>query len=174
MLSKQIEISEFTHPFEVELDHTNRWVKLSKVLPWDDLLSVFDRSLPKNKEYHCIDSRLAVGSIIIKHRLNISDKELVLLLQENIYLQYFVGFQNFQESNSFETFLFVNLQKYIGSQLFDELTQSIIELSEEKESKKNNSIQSDSDENLDKTENIETFPIQANQISEQKKYTLLR
>ena len=174
MLSKQIEISEFTHPFEVELDQTNRWVKLSKVLTWDDLLSVFDRNLPKNIEYHCIDSRLAVGSIIIKHRLNITDKELALLLQENIYLQYFVGFHNFQESKSFETILFVNLHKYLGAKLFDELTQSIIELSEEQETIENNSIKDGSDENLDKTENIETFPTQANQISEPPKYTLLR
>ncbi len=37
----QIELFEFEHPFEVELDKNNRWVKLSKLLPWDRLVSIY-------------------------------------------------------------------------------------------------------------------------------------
>ncbi len=41
----QIELFEFEHPFEVEPDKSNRWVKLSKLLPWDRLVSIYSQSL---------------------------------------------------------------------------------------------------------------------------------
>jgi len=33
--TKQIDIFEFTHPFETEYDKENRWLKLSKLITWD-------------------------------------------------------------------------------------------------------------------------------------------
>ncbi|NBU76758.1 MAG: transposase [Planctomycetes bacterium] len=36
--------------------------------------------------------RLAFGAIYIKQRLGLSDKETVLQIQENPYLQFFLGF----------------------------------------------------------------------------------
>jgi len=36
----QLSLELFKHPFEQELDKTNRWVKLAAVIPWDELGSV--------------------------------------------------------------------------------------------------------------------------------------
>ncbi|MBK8471450.1 MAG: transposase [Sphingobacteriales bacterium] len=42
--------------------------------------------------------RLVLGALIIKHYLNISDAETILQIQENPYLQYFVGLGVFQKA----------------------------------------------------------------------------
>ena len=128
--SKQIELFEFEHPFKVELDPSNRWVKLSKILPWDELVSIYSKSLSSREGRYGIDGRLAVGSLIIKHRLNLSDREVIATLQENIYLQYFVGFKGFKKEKAFDASLFVHLRRRLGSEAFDSMTQSIISISE--------------------------------------------
>jgi IS5 family transposase len=128
--SNQLEIFEFEHPFEGELDANNRWVKLAKMLPWEEMIKIYGKSLSKDKGRYGIDGRLAVGCLIIKHRLNISDREVIQSLQENIYLQYFVGFQKFKKEPAFDASLFVHLRKRMGIEAFDAMSQEIIKISE--------------------------------------------
>ena len=118
------------------MDPNNRWVKLSKLLPWEELISIYGKSLSSSKGRYGIDGRLAVGSLIIKHRLNISDREVISMIQENIYLQYFVGFHKFKKEPAFDSSLFVHLRKRLGSAAFDEMNQLIISVSERMKSKK--------------------------------------
>jgi len=134
--SNQIEIFEFEHPFEAELDAENRWVRLSKILPWDKLVVIYGRSLSKTKGRYGIDGRLAVGCLIIKHRLALSDREVIETLKENIYLQYFVGLRKFQKEGLFDASLFVELRKRMGNEQYDLMNQEIIKVSEEKTTKK--------------------------------------
>ena len=131
--TKQIEIFEFEHPFQTELDSENRWVKLSKLLPWDELVGIYGRSLSRTKGKQSIDGRVAVGSLIIKHKQGISDREVIEQIKENIYLQYFVGFKGFQKDGAFDASLFVELRKRMGSDEFDEMSRKIIDKSEEVE-----------------------------------------
>jgi len=49
----QIELFEFEHPFEEELDKNNRWVKLSKLLPWDRLAGIYSQSLSSERGRLC-------------------------------------------------------------------------------------------------------------------------
>ncbi len=35
--NKQLSLAEFDWPFQTALDENNRWVKLSQVVPWDEL-----------------------------------------------------------------------------------------------------------------------------------------
>ncbi|HHH52636.1 MAG TPA: IS5 family transposase [Bacteroidetes bacterium] len=135
----QIEIFDFDHPFEGQLEPDNRWVKLAKILPWEEMIKIYGKSLSKNKGRYGIDGRLAVGAIIIKHRLNISDREVILSLQENIYLQYFVGFEKFKKEAAFDASLFVHLRKRMGKAAFDAMTQEIISISEGRKQQKQTS-----------------------------------
>ncbi|MDA3860177.1 MAG: IS5 family transposase [Melioribacteraceae bacterium] len=139
----QIELFEFEHPFGGKLDPTNRWVKLSKILPWEELISIYGKSLSTSKGRYGIDGRLAVGSLIIKHRLGLSDREVISMIQENIYLQYFLGFHSFKKEPAFDSSLFVHLRKRLGSVAFDEMTQLIISASERIKNKKNTKTSSD-------------------------------
>ena len=133
--TKQINLFEFKHPFEAELDPENRWVKLSKIIPWDKLVSIYSKSLSSTKGKQSIDGRLAVGSLIIKHKLQLSDREVVETLKENIYLQYFVGFSGFQKKAAFDASLLVHIRKRMGKEKFDLMNEEIIRVSEKISSK---------------------------------------
>jgi len=43
---KQIPIEEFKTPLETKLSRENRWVKLAKALPWDELAKIYHRAMP--------------------------------------------------------------------------------------------------------------------------------
>jgi hypothetical protein len=131
----QIELFEFEHPFESELDKNNRWIKLSKLLPWDRLVGIYSQSLSSDTGRYGIDGRLAVSALIIKHRLRLSDREVIETIKENIYLQYFVGFKKFITKSAFDASLFVDLRKRMGLDKFDQMNVEIIKLSEEKKTK---------------------------------------
>jgi hypothetical protein len=149
--TKQLEIFEFEHPFQTDLDPGNRWVKLSKLLPWDELVDIYSQSLSRNKGKYGIDGRLAVGCLIIKHKLGLSDREVIETLKENIYLQYFVGFKGFKKEAAFDASLFVEIRKRMGSEKFDQMNEAIIRKSEEirpgnKKRKKNNESNDDNNQ----------------------------
>jgi len=157
--NSQIELFEFEHPFEGSLDSSNRWVKLSKLLPWEELIAIYGKSLSSSKGRYGIDGRLAVGSLIIKHRLNLSDREVISMIQENIYLQYFLGFHSFKKEPAFDSSLFVHLRKRLGSVAFDEMTQLIISASESIKNKKKITKTSLGNVSTDKTdENNQKIP----------------
>jgi len=41
---------------------------------------------------------LVIGAMIIKHKLNLSDEETVMQIQENPYLQYFCDYKTYDDS----------------------------------------------------------------------------
>ena len=43
-----------------------------------------------------INPRVVIGSLIIKHMCDLSDRETVQQIQENMYMQYFLGLQQLQ------------------------------------------------------------------------------
>ncbi len=58
------------------------------------------------------------------------------MLQENIYMQYFVGFEKFKKEPAFDPSLFVHLRKRLGVKAFEEMTKEIISISEGKKTEK--------------------------------------
>ncbi|GFZ87456.1 hypothetical protein GCM10010978_29090 [Compostibacillus humi] len=58
--------------------------------------------------------RIALGSLIIKERMNWSDEETVAQITENPYLQYFIGLPEFQEKAQFDASLMDPFPKTLG------------------------------------------------------------
>lgn len=126
--SKQLSLEGFILPFGGELKPANRWVKWSRVIPWDDLAAYYYKTMDSQKGRPCKDARLVIGALIIKHKLNLSDEETVLQIQENPYLQYFVGFSRFEDSEPpFVPSLFVEIRKRMGKEVFAGFEQVILE-----------------------------------------------
>ena len=83
---QQLILSGFESPFSQQLLSTNRWVVLAQSIPWDALVSTYNRSLGNHLTgAACINPRVAIGAVIIKHMLDISDRETILQIQENMY-----------------------------------------------------------------------------------------
>jgi len=92
---KQTEFVDFYLPFGGKLTKNNRWVKLSELVPWDEVERCYAESLAGTKMgAPAISGRIAFGALIIKERLGITDEETVEQIIENPYLQYFLGLLN--------------------------------------------------------------------------------
>ncbi len=57
-------IEEFNTPLETKLDSNNRWVKLSKEIPWDRMASVYNRKLSQNIGAATFDARIVRGAFL--------------------------------------------------------------------------------------------------------------
>lgn len=122
----QLTFSAFRTPFEQQLLADNRWVILAQVIPWDELAAVYHRKMSCGMGRGSVNTRLVLGVLIFKHLLKLDDREVLSTLQENIYLQYFVGFSSFQTKIAFDPSLLVTIRKRMGISDFDEWSQSVI------------------------------------------------
>lgn len=123
---KQLSLAEFDWPFQTSLDENNRWVKMSECMPWDTLAEGYCRSLSVRQGRPAKDARLVIGAVIIKHKLCLSDEETVAQIQENPYLQYFVGLSGYQMQAPFAPSLFVEIRKRMGQDVFEHFHAAII------------------------------------------------
>ena len=96
-------------------------------MPWDNLAEGYWQSLSATQGRPSKDARLAIGAVIIKHKLCLSDEETVAQIQENPYLQYFVGLSGYQMKAPFAPSLFVEIRKRMGAQAFEIFHDAIIE-----------------------------------------------
>ena len=107
----QISLDEFFLPFGGNLDERNRWVKLSKLMPWSYIDEVYGRSFDDTMGRTAISSRIAFGSIYIKEQEKLTDKGCVSFIQENPYAQYFLGLNRFYSEPLFDSSMMVHFRK---------------------------------------------------------------
>ena len=124
---KQLKIEGFETPFEAHLNPENKWVKLANVIPWDEFVGIYTRSMSKAHGRPSISPRLAVSALIIKHMEQLDDRRVVAALEENIYMQYFAGFPSFTAKPPFDPSLLVEMRVRMGAEPFDEMNVAIIQ-----------------------------------------------
>jgi len=78
---------------------------------------------------------MALGALIIQQKLNITDRETVEQIQENPYLQYFIGLDTFTNKIPFNSSMMVHFRKRIKSEIIDKINEKIV-LKELKKKKK--------------------------------------
>jgi len=125
----QATIPGFETPFAQKLDPNNRWILLSNRIPWDMIAGVYNRQMPGSDEGRPpLSARLVVGALFIKHLNNWDDRETVLQIQENMYLQYFVGYSSFTTEPVFDPSLFVEIRKRLGDEHLNGINEEIVKL----------------------------------------------
>jgi hypothetical protein len=132
---KQIMIpDDFFLPFGGKLDKENRWVKLASLIPWweyEDKYTELLKSLNLGEKAFSV--RVALGTLIIKTKLGVSDEETVHQIAENPYLQYFLGFPRFKEGLPFADSLITHFRKRFTPDILNEINEKIaIQLKAEK------------------------------------------
>lgn len=110
----QLSIAGFESPFIKELDQSNRWIKLSDRIPWDELVSVYNNKMDGGQGRPPLSGRIVLGAMIIKHICNFSDRETIEHIQENVYMQYFLGYTGFSSRPPFDASLFVEIRNRLG------------------------------------------------------------
>ena len=107
-------------PFSGKLDENNRWIKISHLIPWEELEELYasyfsDRGRPG------LDGRLVVGLFLLKHMSGLSDEELVLEPGENVYYQAFCGFKEFKCGTLLDSSSLTKLRNRLGVKYFQQL-----------------------------------------------------
>lgn len=126
----QLIIEGFETPFTQKLDATNRWVQLAHRIPWDSIVSIYETQMRNSVTGAShINGRVVLGCIIIKHTCGFSDEETILQIQENMYMQYFIGYSSFSHEVPFDSSLFVEIRKRLGVELLNAINNKIVELS---------------------------------------------
>lgn len=105
------EFPEIALHVDLYLDPENEWVKLADQIPWDEIeLEYAQHFKSHGRGEVAFNSRVAVGALIIKEKLGLSDREVVKAVKENFYLQYFLGIK-FQTKAPFSASLMTHFRK---------------------------------------------------------------
>ena len=122
----QLTLCGFETPFEQALTSANRWVQLSRLLPWDDIVKPYDAQFKSEEGRPPISGRIVLGAVIIKHLLNLSDRETVQQIQENVFMQYFLGYSSFTNEAPFSPSLFVSIRERLSLTVINSINDIVI------------------------------------------------
>ncbi len=169
----QLTLVGFESPFNQFLDPNNRWVILADRLPWDVLVSTYEGQLNNSSMgADGINARVAIGAMILKHMCNMSDRETVLQIQENMYMQYFIGYSSFCTDPPFDPSLFVDFRKRLGIDQINYINEKILGLSHAKTDARSSGT-SDMDKPDGESQTVETgmteVALPANQVTHKGK-----
>ena len=82
----------------------------------------------------------------IKHLCNISDRETMLQIRENMYMQYFIGYSSFSNEAPFDASLFVDIRKRLTLEQINEINEKILGMISKEDSDKGESNNDSKDE----------------------------
>lgn len=118
---------DFFLPFGGKLNKNNRWVKLAAIIPWwefEDRYAACFKSLGKGEK--ALTVRVTLGSLIIQTKLGMPDREIVNQITENPYLQYFLGYERYDDSKPpFDASLMVHFRKRLSKDILIEINELI-------------------------------------------------
>jgi IS5 family transposase len=107
-------------PFGGKLDENNRWLRISALLPWEELEDEYGRyfsALGRPAK----DAQLVIGLLLLKHMTGLSDADVVLAVRENPYMQAFCGFEHFVTSDILDSSSLTRVRKRLGVKFFRQL-----------------------------------------------------
>lgn len=122
--------SQFELPFEGKLSEDNRWVIMANLIPWDEFEEEYAQNFAEDIGAPALPFRMALGSLIIKEKLGISDRETVEQIKENPYLQYFVGQTHYSNEAPYDASLLVRFRERINVNLVNQINQRMVHYSQ--------------------------------------------
>ncbi len=126
--TKQLSFVDFFLPFGGKLRSDNRWVILADMIPWELAESFYSEQFSKitKRGAPAKSARVALGALIIKERLGVSDEEAVEQIRENPYLQYFLGFHKFCDKLPFDPSMYVHFRKRFTLVQLNQINEAIV------------------------------------------------
>jgi len=122
---QQLEFADFYLPFSGHLDPENRWITLARLVPWDLAEKIYHDELCEDFGAPIVPARVALGALLIKERLGLTDRETVEAIQENPYLQFFIGREEFTQDRPFDASLMVDFRKRFGEAGIQQMAEAI-------------------------------------------------
>ena len=124
--STPIPPENFELPFEGKLSSDNRWVIMADLIPWKEFESEYSSRFSTEMGAPAKSFRMALGALIIKEKLGISDRETVEQIKENPYLQYFIGMSSYSNETPFDASMLVHFRERISAELVNKVNQEMV------------------------------------------------
>ena len=121
----------FELPFEGKLCQDNRWVILAQLIPWSEFEQEYALNFSQEMGAPAKPFRMALGALIIKEKLGISDRETVEQIRENPYLQYFIGLESYSNEAPFDASMMVHFRQRLTLDLVKAVTEKLVKSSRE-------------------------------------------
>ena len=84
---------------------------MAQVIPWSEFESEYAENFPTEMGAPAKYFRMALGALIIKEKLGISDREIVEQIRENPYVHYFTGQSTYSNELAFYPSLLVHFRR---------------------------------------------------------------
>ena len=106
----------------VKLDVNNKWVLLGKAIPWAKLEHEYAAAFPSAARGRPAKSaRMALGTLLIKDKYNLSDDETIQEVRMNPYLQHFIGLAEFTHEAPMDSSTITHFRKRVNPELLAKL-----------------------------------------------------
>jgi hypothetical protein len=122
---QQLEFPDFYLPFSGHLDPENRWIALARLVPWDLAEKIYHDELCEDFGAPIVPARTALGALLIKERLGLTDRETVETIRENPYLQFFIDCDEFSQDRPFDASLMVDFRKRFSESGIQQIAEAI-------------------------------------------------
>jgi|GEM_PF-1104301 len=143
---------DFKQPVGMHLKEDNRWVKKAQIILWNEIEKRYAALFTNRKGNVAKPLRLALGARIIQVEYGYTDEEIGLQIQENPYLQYFCGYEGYDDEHlPFDPSLMVYIRKRLTSEVLGEINEMIIRDAKAAEKKKDDDDKDKDGDNKDDT-----------------------
>ena len=112
-------------PFGVTLNDDNRWVQLSRIIPWDEIDQEYCKSFASDDGQIAKSSRLAFGALYIQTAEGFTDEQTRRHIQENPYLQYFCGYESYCLDSPFDASMMTHFRKRISADMIRKINDAV-------------------------------------------------
>src|SRR6476660_3481923 len=99
---------------------------MAQIIPWSEFETEYAQNFPTEKGAPAKAFRMALGALIIKEKLGISDRETVEQIKENPYLQYFIGMSSYSNETPFNASMLVHFRERISVELVNKVNQEMV------------------------------------------------
>lgn len=123
----QLSFENFYLPFGGKLSGKNRWVTLAAMIPWEAFESNYAAQFSEERGAPAKSFRMALGALIIKERLGVSDGETVEQVRENPYLQYFLGLSEYSDRAPFDASMMTHFRQRLSLELVSQVNEAVVE-----------------------------------------------
>lgn len=128
--ANQISLADFKTPFGV-LDPSNRWVKKSEMIPWDRIEDKYADLFESQRGAGAKPLRMALGALLIKSEMTLSDEAVVQNVLENPYMQFFIGLPAFTTKAPFSSTSLVYFRKRLTPEVLSDINDIILGLDDD-------------------------------------------
>lgn len=125
--NRQITLFDFNQSCGMELDSANEWIRLAHAIPWGRMETKYAAMFPSRTGHPATPFRMALGILIIQKRKKLSDRAVIKEIQENPYLQYFIGREKFSHEAPVKPTVLVSFRKRLTADYLMEVNEYILE-----------------------------------------------